>query len=114
MTAVITVNENTYGVPAVFNTSFDLSAFTTLSIVFTRPDGTILTKTSAAGVTAPNVNVATALGTFLANQYAQYYFVAGDLNQLGTWYAYVIYDNSGASPSQHILSNQSSFTVTAP
>lgn len=112
MTAVITVNENEYGVACVFNTSFNMSAFTTLSILFIKPDGTTLLKTSTSNnVTCPNVNISTALGTFLANQYAQYYFIANDLNQTGVWQARVIYDNTGASPSQHLISNLSSFTV---
>ncbi len=56
--------------------------------------------------------VVTALGTFPANQYAQYYFVTGDLDQLGVWYARVIYTKTG-SPNLKLISNSSSFMVTA-
>ncbi len=113
MTAVITINENEYGVACVFNTAYDMSSFTTLSFLFTKPDGTTLLKTSVAnGVTCPNVNVVTALGTFLANQYAQYFFINGDLDILGIWQARIIYDNNLATPPLHLISNQSSFTVT--
>ncbi len=108
MTAVITVNENEYGVACVFSTAYDMSTFTTLQIQFTKPDGTILLATA----TCPNTNVVTALGTFLANQYAQYFFVAGDLNVLGVWSARVIYTKTG-SPNLKLISNISTFTVTA-
>lgn len=108
MTAVITINENEYGVACVFNTSYDMSTFTTLQIQFTKPDGTLLTATA----TCPNVNVSTSLGTFLANQYAQYFFQAGDLDQTGTWSARVLYTKSTASPALHLISNISTFTVT--
>jgi hypothetical protein len=109
MTAVITVNEGEYGVACVFYTAYDMSAFTTLQIQFTLPDATLLT----VAATCPNVQVVTALGTFPANEYAQYFFVNGDLSQLGVWYARVIYDESTASPPLHLISNSSSFTVTA-
>jgi hypothetical protein len=109
MTAVITVNEGEYGVACVFYTAYDMSTFTALQIKFTKPDGTILLATA----TCPAVQVVTALGTFPANEYAQYYFVTGDLDQLGTWYARVIYTKSNASPALHLISNSSSFEVTA-
>ncbi len=108
MTAVITVNEGEYGVACVFYTAYDMSTFTTLQIQFTLPDATLLT----VAATCPNVQVVTALGTFPANQYAQYFFVSGDLSQLGVWYARVIYTKTG-SPNLKLISNSSSFTVTA-
>ncbi len=108
MTAVITVNEGEYGVACVFYTAYDMSTFTTLQIQFTLPDATLLT----VAATCPNVQVVTALGTFPANEYAQYFFVAGDLSQLGVWYARVIYTKTG-SPDIKLISNSSSFTVTA-
>lgn len=111
MTVVITVNEGEFGVACVFSTSYDMSAFTTISMKFTKPDGTTLLVTNPS-VTVPNTNLVTALGTFTANQYAQYYFQTNDLNQLGVWYCRVIYDKSTASPPLHLISNQSSFTVT--
>ena len=109
MTAVITVNEGEYGVACVFYTAYDMSTFTTLQIQFTKPvSGDIL----LVDATCPNVDVDTALGTFLANEYAQYFFVDGDLDELGTWYARVIYTKTG-SPDLKLISNSSSFTVTA-
>ncbi len=107
MTAVITVNTGEYGVACVFSTAYDMSTNTALQIQFTKPDGTILLATA----TCPNVDVVTALGTFLANMYAQYYFVSGDLDQTGVWYARVIYTKTG-SPNVKLISNISSFEVT--
>lgn len=108
MTAVITVNEGEYGIACVFYTAYNMSAFTTLQIQFTKPDLTVLLATA----TCPNVAVVTALGTFPANQYAQYFFVTGDLSQLGVWSARVIYTKTG-SPNVKLISNSSTFTVTA-
>jgi len=112
MTAVITVNEGEFGIACVFYTAYDMSGYTTISIQFTKPDGTILAPTNP-DVTVPAVPLVTALGTFPANEYAQYYFVDGDLDQLGTWYARVIYDKANALPPQRLISNSSTFTVTA-
>ncbi len=109
MTAVITVNEGEYGVASVFYTAYDMSAFTTLQIQYTKPvSGDIL----LVSATCPNVDVVTALGTFLANEYAQYFFVDGDLDEVGVWYARVIYTKTG-SPNVKLISNSSSFEVTA-
>ncbi len=108
MTAVITVNEGDYGIACVFNTAYDLSAFTDLTIEFIKPDLTVLNGTA----TAPNVDLVTVLGTFPANMYAQYYFQAGDLDQTGIWSARVLYTESTASPSLYLVSNSSTFMVT--
>ncbi len=113
MTAVITVNEGEYGVACVFSTAYDMSGFSEIAMKFTKPDGTILLVDSSDGVTVPVVPVTTALGVFSANTYSQYYFQSGDLDQTGLWYCRVIFDNSGASPPIHLISNSSSFKVTA-
>ncbi len=110
MTAVITVNEGEFGVACVFYTAYDMSGYTDLQIQFTKPvSGDLLT----VDATCPNVDVVTALGTFLANEYAQYFFVDGDLDEVGVWYARVIYDKEDASPALRLISNSSSFEVTA-
>ncbi len=112
MTAVITVNEGEFGVACVFSTAYDMSGFSTISMKFTKPDNTTLLVTNADGVTVPAVPVSTPLGTFGANTYAQYFFKNGDLDQIGIWSCRVIFDNSGASPAIHLISNTSTFTVT--
>jgi len=60
---------------------FDLSGNTDLRLVFTRPGGTLITKTSSDGITAPAV---TASG-FAANEYWEYPTEAGLLDIKGEW-----------------------------
>lgn len=95
-----------YGVKFAFSVGFNLTGFTDLSIVFTKPDGTTLTVTNPA-VTAPNVNLETTAGLFPAGEYALYTFANGDVNQSGNWCAYVIYDGNG----EHLISDPADFTV---
>ncbi len=70
---------------------FDLSANTDLKIQFTKPDQTQLIVDKAGGVSAPitptTVDVNGVSTTFEANEYWQYAFVSGDLDQSGTWRA---------------------------
>jgi hypothetical protein len=71
------------------NTNFDLSSNTELTLEFTKPDGTILTKTKTSdGVSAPGVNVTDpdTGDVFEANEYMEYDFASGDLDQAGVWY----------------------------
>lgn len=101
------LNVGEYGVELLFSTGFDMSDFTGLSIVFTKPSGTILIVTNPA-VTVPAADVETTDGLFLANQYVAYTFVSGDIDQVGVWSARVTYDD--AAP-RHLISDASQFTV---
>lgn len=101
------MNVNEYGVVFAFSTSFDMSSFTSISVDFTKPDGTTLTVTNPS-VTVPNTDLVTTLGTFLANKYAKYVFQNGDVNQSGLWSARVVYTD--ATP-QHLISDVGTFTV---
>jgi len=79
--------------------SFDMSSNTDLNILFTKPDQTQLTVNTAGGVTAPAIQVTIDVlidgvptpKTFEANEYFEYDFVSGDLDQSGTWVANGIY-----------------------
>jgi hypothetical protein len=105
------MNVGEYGIQFNLNVNYNISAFTALSLVITRPDGTFVTRTSA-NVTVPGVPyVDPALGTFAANQYARYYFQAGDLNQAGTYTARLTYTNSGATPPLNLISDPATFDV---
>ncbi|WP_372857641.1 hypothetical protein [Pseudoalteromonas sp.] len=68
---------------------FDLSGNTELRVVFTKPDGTIVEKLKADGVTAPGVDLTICVDgvdqTFLANEYFQYSSEAGLLDLTGSW-----------------------------
>lgn len=80
------------------NTDYDLSSNTQLTLTFTKPDGTTLTKTKTVdGVSAPAVDVTDPddpTVTFLANEYMEYDTVSGDLDQAGTWSVYATYNDA--------------------
>jgi hypothetical protein len=95
-----------YGIPIQFNTRFDLSGFTSLSLAFTKPDNTILT------VTDPDVaigvgDIITPIGTFLSGEYVTYTFVNGDVDLFGEWSARLT-ANDG---SENLISAEATFTV---
>ncbi len=75
------------------DTDFDLSANTELTLTFTKQDGSTLIKTKTSdGVTAPGVPVTDPDGNeFEANQYMEYDFVSGDLDQSGRWFVKATY-----------------------
>jgi hypothetical protein len=101
------VNVGEYGVPYLFSTGFDMSANTSISITFTKPDGTVLTVTNPA-VTVPAVDVETTDGLFLAHKYVAYTFKAGDVDQVGIWSARVTYNDAGP---RHLISDSDEFEV---
>mgnify|MGYP000126732922 CR=1 FL=1 len=75
------------------NTDFDLSANTELTLTFTKPDATTLTKTKTTdGVSAPGTPVTDPDGNvFAANEYMEYDFASGDLDQAGRWFVKATY-----------------------
>lgn len=93
------------------DTDYNLSANSELTLVFTKPDGSTLTKTKTLdNVTAPAVD-ATDPDTsevFLANQYAEYATASGDLDQSGQWAVRVEYED--ATPKKYI-GDTSAFSV---
>jgi len=82
------IRENEVGKLIVINANFDLSGFTELHVVLTKPDGTVITKTTADGVTAPAVPITVDVDgveeTFAANEYFQYPTEAGVMTPAGT------------------------------
>lgn len=85
-------------------TGYDMSGNTELTLVFTKPDNSTLTKTTASGVTAP----AQALGSLPASTYFSYTMGAGDIDQDGAWTVQGTYDD--ATPKTFI-SDVATFTV---
>lgn len=84
------MNAGEYGRVLNFGTQFDMSAYTSLAIVFTRPDGTLISPSASLGasaITAPS-------GSFLPYQYCTYIFANGDINQAGTYTARVSYTDA--------------------
>jgi len=100
------MNVGEYGVQFVLGTSFDMSANTSLSLTFTKPDGTTLTKTS--GVTISASPITTTAGTFAANTYFLYTFVSGDVDQAGDWSVRGTYNATGPV---HLISSIAYFTI---
>lgn len=101
------MNVNEYGVVFRIGVGFDIHAFSTLSITFTRPDGTTLTV-SNPNVTVGGFDVLTTLGTFSANQYALYTFQNGDVTKPGLWTARLTYQDT--TPRQ-LISSPGTFTI---
>lgn len=101
------MNLNEYGVVVLFNTGFDMSGYSQLSIRFTKPDKTQFTVTSP-DVSLGMAPITTTLGVFAAHQYVAYTILPGQIDQAGCWKARVIYDD--ISP-RHLISGCSNFTV---
>jgi DUF971 family protein len=104
------MNAGEKGIIYHLNVNFNISAFTALTLTFTRPDGSTFTGTSP-DVTAPAVPVVTELGTFAANQYAKYFIKAGDLTVEGDYSVRLTFDNTAAVPPLRLVSDIATFTV---
>lgn len=104
------MNVGEYGIAHNLNVNYGIGAFTSLSLVYTRPDGTLITRTGA-DVTVPAVAIVTnnGMGTFAANQYSRYVFKAGDLTIPGEYTVRLTYTDA----SKRLVSDQTSFTVGA-
>ena len=87
------MNVNESGIAICFSTGFNMAGFDTISIEFTKPDGTTLTVDNPS-VTVPGTPIETTAGLFNANEYAQYVTQPGDINQVGEWSARVYYTDS--------------------
>jgi hypothetical protein len=101
------MNVNEYGVQFLFSTGFDMSGYSALALHFVKPDLSTLVVTNPA-VTVGSGNVSTTAGLFLANQYAQYTFVNGDVDQVGEWSVRLVYDDSAP---RHLISDIATFEI---
>lgn len=104
------MNLGEYGVVFRFNTSFNMSAFTAFQLTFTKPSGALLVKTNPA-VSLGVVPVSTPLGTFAANEYVQYTWIVGDVDEAGEWCAQLRYDQGATI---RLLSDMAHFDVLNP
>lgn len=100
------MNVGEYGLNYRLNTNYDMSAFTGLSLAFTRPDGTVITKTSPS-VAVVGTDLDTPLGTFAANHHIVYTFVDGDLTLIGDYSVRLTYSAAG----KRLISGVAFFTV---
>jgi hypothetical protein len=96
------------------NASLDLSSNTELSLIFCKPDGTIVTKTTANGVVLGTSTITDAdLGSLTANEYVEYPIEAGLIatTDAGQWSVQVLYTDTGASPNDNLYGSIAYFTV---
>lgn len=96
------------------NAEFDMSSYTELTIVFTKPDGTTVTKTTADGVALGASQVTDDdLGLLTANKYITY-----DNEDIfdteGTWKLYGKYTNTAESPDDVFIGDTVEFQVDQP
>jgi hypothetical protein len=101
----MTMNVGEYGLVLNLNVNFDISAATSLQLAITRPDNTTINGVPIVGGTPL---VTPDQGTFAANQYCTYTFIAGDLNQAGDYRARLTYTDS----TKRLISDQTTFTVS--
>jgi hypothetical protein len=92
---------------------YDMSSRTELSIKFTKPDATTVTKTQTGGeVALGTIDVTDPdLGALLANEYVEYDIEAGFLDQAGTWTGCLTYTNTAPAPDDIYIGDTFTFTV---
>lgn len=99
----MTIKKGSVGVPLRIATGFDMSGFTSLTMDITKPDGTVLQKTSGAGeVTAPAVPLVNDqdLGNVPASTYLEYiniineYDVVGNASDTNPWKVCGVYEDA--------------------
>lgn len=104
------MNVGESGVRFLIGVGYDMSAYTGLSITFTKPDGEELTVTNPE-VSISASPVVTTEGTFAANTYGIYIFEDGDVDQDGLWSARLTYDDNASPVPQHLISDVATFTI---
>lgn len=99
-----------YGNTLYFDTLFSMSGFTTISLTFTKPDGSSFSvnNNSTPPVTLGTVGICTPRGDFCPFQYVSYVFQLGQLNQAGEYTVQLNYRGSGGA---NLFSNVASFAV---
>ena len=96
-----------YGIPFRLGVNYDLSAATSLTLVFTKPDRSTLSVTNP-DVSVGSLPINTNVGNFAANTYVTYTFQSGDVDQHGQWSVRLTYED--ASPKR-LYSKISHFTI---
>ena len=104
----MTLNVGEYGKVFVFSVGFDMSSQTALTLVFTKPDGTALTVTDPDVTVGSSTKSVDGIGTVTLNEYVEYTFASGDVDQSGTWTAQLTYDEGAG---KRLISEPAQFTV---
>jgi len=94
---------------------FDMSSNTELTLIFTLPDNTTVTKTKTGGeVTLGTSNITDKdLGALLANEYVEYKVEPGFLTQKSIWKVILNYTNTASTPDDEFIGGCAEFTVYA-
>ena len=94
------------------NANFDMSSYTELSLIFSHPKGTNITKTTANGVVLGTTSVSDPdIGTLDANEYVTYELEAGFIDQAGPWRVYIKYENTNTTPDDIFHGKSKTFQV---
>jgi len=102
------MNVGEYGIVLYMNVNFDISGYTALSLVVTRPDDTTFTRTHASSIVSVGGSpLSTDLGTFDANEYIAYTIQSGDLTVDGQYNARLTYTDA----SKRLVSDAAAFAV---
>jgi hypothetical protein len=95
------------------NAGYDMTSFTELTLTFTKPDLTNVTKTTTDGVILGTGVVDSDIGTLPANEYVEYPIEASFLDQAGTWYVTLKYTDTTTTPDSIYNGPCVAFTVTS-
>ena len=84
------MNSGEFGVKFRLNVGYDISGFSSLSLVFHKPSGAELTVDDGDGVSAPATAATGTLATgetysYSANEYFEYTTADGDIDEEGKW-----------------------------
>lgn len=91
------VNEN--GITFRLGVNYDLSGSTALNLDFTKPSGAVLSVPAQAPGTPG--------GSFAANEYFEYVFADGDVDEAGEWGVRGNYSDL----AKYLISDPATFTV---
>lgn len=94
---------------------FDMSSRTELTLTFTDPDGTEITKTQTGGEVTLGTGPVTDpdLGSLSANEYVEYEIETGFLTPSGTWKVKLTYTNTTPDPDDVFIGECATFTVAS-
>ena len=102
------MNQYEWGVLFYMALSFDLSGYTGLMLTFTKPDGTVMTRTNPQ-VVMGTTEITTTLGTLAPNTWVSYTFANGEVDQSGVWSVRLTYNDA----SRQLISDPATFTLAA-
>ena len=97
------------------NAGFDMSSNTELSLIFCKPDGTSVTKTSADGIALGAVAVTDPdIGTLVGNEYVEYSIEPLLITEddAGRWSVQILYTNTTPTVDDNLYGTVANFTVS--